>query len=412
MFSRFFQRVKKKDQCVGVLADIEKNNHTDLSSWPERLESRPVLISIPFDFFWQSFDSLVFDFPKWPNRNSRHTEIDRRFEQKKLSFRLGAFNSLSFVFGCVLQFFPGFSTIQRIFKISEVSENVEKTLKINTWSVKFVEFTLVFRSLRSHLFTFWKYTLQFSSGLAWASRATLTNQHHGWTRLVLQLISVQTALSEAFKNTCFKALNFSKLQNKTCCIFMCSCWLCTLLFSSSAFRPCTKTWRIWNPRWGAAKLIEKVGKLQWPPQLEKVPVPNKFTLCRLAACCSNFGGRLTQDLDWNRLEGLFVYSQRGAVKARSGFPCVKKTPQLGPKMAPKLGFQFEAPTWVALYVHTGNPKSRARFRCPELSCFWNRFELNNNWNRLTDNKSFFDSILFASTLKKTKTPSIRVFLAC
>ena len=70
----------------------------------------------------------------------------------------------------------------------------------------------MFRSLRSHLFTFWKYTLQFSSGLAWASRATLTNQHHGWTRLVLQLISVQTALSEAFKNTCFKALNFSKLQ--------------------------------------------------------------------------------------------------------------------------------------------------------------------------------------------------------
>ena len=69
-------------------------------------------------------------------------------------------------------------------------------------------------------------------------------------------------------------------------------------------------------------------------------------------------------------------------------------------MAPKLGFQFEAPTWVALYVYTGNPKSRARFRCPELSCFWNPFEFNNNWNQLTDKQDFFYSILFAS--RKTK----------
>ena len=114
-------------------------------------------------------------------------------------------------------------------------------------------------------------------------------------------------------------------------------------------------------------------------QLEKVPVPNKFTLCRLAACCSNFGGRLTQDLDWNRLRGLFVLLATRSCESQIWLPvCVKKTPQLGPKMAPKLGFQFEAPTWVALYVHTGNPKSRARFRCPELSCFWNPFEFNNN----------------------------------
>ena len=88
------------------------------------------------------------------------------------------------------------------------------------------------------------------------------------------------------------------------------------------------------------------------------------------------------------------------MKARSGFPCVKKTPQRGPKMAPKLGFQFEAPTWVALYVYTGNPKSRARFRCPELSCFWNPFEFNNNKNQLTDKQDFFYLILFAS--RKTK----------
>ena len=90
------------------------------------------------------------------------------------------------------------------------------------------------------------------------------------------------------------------------------------------------------------------------------------------------------------------------MKARSGFPCVKKTPQLGPKMAPKLGFQFEAPTCVALYVHTGNPKSRARFRCPELSCFWNPFEFNNKLKSTHRQQDFFDSILFASTLKKTK----------
>ena len=113
-------------------------------------------------------------------------------------------------------------------------------------------------------------------------------------------------------------------------------------------------------------------------QLEKVPVPNKFTLCRLAACCSNSGGRLTQDLDWNRLRGLFVLLATRSCESQIWLPVCEKKPQLGPKMAPKLGFQFEAPTWVALYVHTGNPKSRARFRCPELSCFWNPFEFNNN----------------------------------
>ena len=89
------------------------------------------------------------------------------------------------------------------------------------------------------------------------------------------------------------------------------------------------------------------------------------------------------------------------MKARSGFPCVKKKPQLGPKMAPKLGFQFEAPTWVALYVHTGNPKSRARFRCIELSGFGTHLssiiiEINSQTNKI------FCSILFASTLEKTK----------
>ena len=54
------------------------------------------------------------------------------------------------------------------------------------------------------------------------------------------------------------------------------------------------------------------------------------------------------------------------MKARSGFPYVKNA-ATGPKNGPpKLGFQFEAPTWVALYVHTGNPKSRTRFRCARI----------------------------------------------
>ena len=70
VFSRFLQRFKKSN------IEKKKNNHTDLSSWPERLESRPASISIPFDFFDKaSIGSLVFDFPKWPNRNSRYTEI-------------------------------------------------------------------------------------------------------------------------------------------------------------------------------------------------------------------------------------------------------------------------------------------------------------------------------------------------
>ena len=46
-------------------------------------------------------------------------------------------------------------------------------------------------------------------------------------------------------------------------------------------------------------------------------------------------------------------------------------------------------------------QSRARFRCPELSCFGNhlssqRIEINSQTNKI------FHSILFASTLKKTK----------
>ena len=90
------------------------------------------------------------------------------------------------------------------------------------------------------------------------------------------------------------------------------------------------------------------------------------------------------------------------MKARSGFPCVKKTPQLGPKMAPKLGFQFEASTWVALCVHTGNPKSKARFRCPELSCFWNPFGVNNIFNQLTDKQVFSIRYCLHQHLRKQK----------
>ena len=78
----------RKTNVFAVLAKIQKkNNHTDLSSWPERLESRPA-ISIPIRLFLTKLRlrALVFNFPKWPNRNSRHTEIWQKIEQKKLCF--------------------------------------------------------------------------------------------------------------------------------------------------------------------------------------------------------------------------------------------------------------------------------------------------------------------------------------
>ena len=44
-------------------------------------------------------------------------------------------------------------------------------------------------------------------------------------------------------------------------------------------------------------------------QLEKVPVPNKFTLCRLAACCSNFGGKTDTRLRLEPTERLICFTR-------------------------------------------------------------------------------------------------------
>ena len=65
--------------------------------------------------------------------------------------------------------------------------------------------------------------------------------------------------------------------------------------------------------------------------LEKVPAPNKFTLCHLAACSSNFGGRLTQDLDWNRLRGLFVLLATRSCESQIWLPVCEKNAATGPK---------------------------------------------------------------------------------
>ena len=65
--------------------------------------------------------------------------------------------------------------------------------------------------------------------------------------------------------------------------------------------------------------------------LEKVPVPNKFTLCRLAACCSNFRGRPTQDLDWNRLRGLFALLATRSCESQIWLPVCEKNAATGPK---------------------------------------------------------------------------------
>ena len=58
-----FSKVQKKKHFLQFLLTL-KNQYNDLSSWPERLKSRPASISIPFEFFWQSFDcvllSLIF----------------------------------------------------------------------------------------------------------------------------------------------------------------------------------------------------------------------------------------------------------------------------------------------------------------------------------------------------------------
>ena len=123
--------------------------------------------------------------------------------------------------------------------------------------------------------------------------------------------AVQTALSEAFQNTCFKALNFSKR-----CPPMLTLHPSFLLFCLQALHQNLENLK---PKMRGSKIEEKV------------PVPNKFTLCRLAACCSNFGGRLTQDLDWNRLKGLFVLLATRSCESQIWLPVCEKNAATGPK---------------------------------------------------------------------------------
>ena len=76
-FLDFSKVQKEKTNVFAVLAHIEKKiTLTSSHSWPELLESRS--LDFPFHSTFLTklrLRSLVFDFPKWPNRNSRHTEI-------------------------------------------------------------------------------------------------------------------------------------------------------------------------------------------------------------------------------------------------------------------------------------------------------------------------------------------------
>ena len=114
MFSRFLQSSKK---------NIEKKTyHTDLSSWPDRLESRLASFSFHSTFLTKLWGSLVFDFPKWPNTNSR--------TEKKLCFSgWGALNSLSFILVACCNSSLDSAPFKEFSKFLKFPKNVEKPSK-------------------------------------------------------------------------------------------------------------------------------------------------------------------------------------------------------------------------------------------------------------------------------------------
>ena len=76
-FLDFSKVQKEKPMFLQFLLTLKKKiTLTSSHSWPELLESRS--LDFPFHSTFLTklrLRSLVFDFPKWPNRNSRHTEI-------------------------------------------------------------------------------------------------------------------------------------------------------------------------------------------------------------------------------------------------------------------------------------------------------------------------------------------------
>ena len=157
------------------LLTLKKNNHTDLfSSWPERLESCPASISIPFDFFDKAsiaLFSLIFQNDQTEIQGT--LKFDRRLSRRNLSFKLGALNSLSFVLVACCNSSLDSAPFNEFSKFLNSPKMLKKTLKSTLEQVNLLNLLWCFACF-ARTYSHSGNTLC-NCQVVWL----LTNQHHG-----------------------------------------------------------------------------------------------------------------------------------------------------------------------------------------------------------------------------------------